>query len=131
MATTCSTDQKDLAGWKPTLLLIWGLPATAFMAGIFVAPTLRMAIWSISLLWMGVACLVNTSRCGRVHCAFTGPFFLLLALASLLHGSGIVPLGQHGWRWIAITLLVGGIILNYLPERVWGRYFERPPRARQ
>lgn len=122
MATTCSIDQRDLAGRKLTLLLIWGLPTAALIASIFIAPMLRMVIWSTALLWMGVACLVNASRCGRVHCAFTGPFFLLLAVASLLHGLGVVPLGRHGWRGIGITLLVGGIILNYLPERIWGKY---------
>jgi hypothetical protein len=32
---------------------------------------------------MGVACIVNALRCGRVHCYLTGPFFLLMAVIAL------------------------------------------------
>ena len=127
MATTCSTDQKDLAGRKLTLLLVWGLPTVVLIASTLANPILKTTVWTASLLWMGLACVVNASRCGRMHCYFTGPFFLLLALASLLHGLGIISFGPNSWRWIGITLLLGGIILNYIPERIWGKYVARPP----
>jgi len=47
------------------------------------APGLRTFLWSTSLAVMGGACLFNSSRCGRVHCRFTGPFFILCAVISL------------------------------------------------
>ena len=125
MPETCATDHKDLAGQKLSSLLLWGLPTAALVLSIFASPILKTAAWSISLLWMGAACLVNAARCGRMHCYFTGPFFLLLAIASFLHGSGIVSLGPNGWRWLGITLLVGWLILHYVPERVWGKYARR------
>jgi hypothetical protein len=61
-------------------------------------------------------------RCGRLHCYFTGPFFLLMAVASLLHGFGLVSLGSLGWLWIGLVTLVGGIGLTVVPERIWGQY---------
>lgn len=126
MAEACATGQKDLAGRKLTSLLIWGLPALALIASsVFLGPIPRTAVWFVSLLWMGMACLANASRCGRMHCYFTGPFFLLLAAASLLHGLEIVSFGPRGWRWIATALLAGSIILVCLPEWVWGKYAGR------
>lgn len=125
MAESYGTDRRDWASRKFTWVLLWGLPWGALIVSIFVGPKLRTAIWPASLLCMGVACLTNASRCGRMHCYFTGPFFLLVAAASLLHGLEIVPLGPYGWRWMGITLLIGAGILHYLPELVWGKYVPR------
>lgn len=66
--------------------------------------------WAVAFTVAGVACLVNARRCGRRHCFYTGPIYLLAALASLLHGLHFLPLGQHGWDWIlgaaaAVTVL--------------------------
>ena len=56
--------------------------------------------------WMGVACLLNARRCGRMRCHFTGPFFLAMAVASLLFSLGALPLGSEGWAF----------------KRLWERY---------
>jgi hypothetical protein len=71
---------------------------------------------------MGVACLVNASRCGRVHCWFTGPFFILGALTSLGYGLGFLPLGPSGWSWICLGTIIGAIGLTFIPELFLGRY---------
>ena len=72
---------------------------------------------------MGIACQMNARRCGRRHCYLTGPFFLAMAAAALLHGTGIVPLGDKGFLWLGIVLLVGGYgVLWKLPEYLWGTY---------
>jgi len=52
----------------------------------------------------------------------TGPFFLLMALATLLYGIGAMPLGRNGWNWIGLTILVGAIGLCCLPEMLFGKY---------
>ena len=52
----------------------------------------------------------------------TGPFFLVMALVTLLYGLGLVPLGRSGWSLIGLTILVGGIALCCLPEMLVGRY---------
>ncbi len=64
-------------------------------------------------------------RCGRVHCYFTGPFFFLVALAALLHGLHIVPLGSKGWQWLGLIAIAGTTLLLTVPERLWGRYTRR------
>ena len=119
---TDSADQKDIAARPWGWTLVWGLPAAMLIGSFFLAPVLRAVIWPVCLLWMGVACVANAARCGRMHCYFTGPFFLLLAAASLLHGLEIIPLGLHGWRSLGVTLAVGAVVLHYLPERIWGKY---------
>ena len=71
---------------------------------------------------MGVGCLVNASRCGRIHCLFTGPFFILGAVTSLGYGLGLLPLGPSGWKWIGTVTIIGAIVLTLIPELVLGRY---------
>jgi len=71
---------------------------------------------------MGAACIANALRCGRVHCFIIGPFFVLMALVSLLYGLGFVPLGRNGWNRIGLTILVGALALCCLPEMLFGKY---------
>ena len=71
---------------------------------------------------MGAGCVVNALRCGRVHCYVTGPFFLLMALLSLLYGFGLLPLGRNGWNLIGLVVLIGAIALSCLPEMLLGKY---------
>jgi hypothetical protein len=122
MAQKCTTSSNDWAGRWLTLALIWWLPTLAIIIALFLPPSVRTAIWTVSFLWMGIACVLNAHRCGRLHCYFTGPLFLAGAAASLLHGLGILSLGPRGWAWIGYTLLFGSVLLNYLPEWIWGRY---------
>jgi hypothetical protein len=78
---------------------------------------------------MGALCLLNASRCGRVHCRFTGPFFILGAVASLGYGLGFLPFGPLGWKWICIVTVIGGIALTCIPEMILGRYRRNGPDA--
>jgi hypothetical protein len=117
------TARHDWVGNSRTYLFAWGIPTAALVAGIFVAAPAKTIIWSIALIWMGTACIVNALRCGRIHCYLTGPFFLLMAVTTLLHGFEILWLGPNGWLWLGLTLVfVGGGLLWYLPERVLGKY---------
>src|SRR2546421_2620487 len=59
----------------------------------FVSPGLKTVLWTLSLGFMGTICLLNASRCGRIHCYFTGPFFILGAVTSLGYGIGLLPFG--------------------------------------
>jgi len=71
---------------------------------------------------MGAACLLNAARCGRVHCRFTGPLFIIAAVASLAYGLGFLPLGQSGWKWIGAGTIIGALALGCIPELLLGRY---------
>jgi hypothetical protein len=86
--------------------------------GAMLGPLPRTALWTPAFLVAGVACVANARRCGRLHCYFTGPLYLVAAVATLLVGVGWVPLG---WSWIAAAA-IGGTVLAYVPEWVRGRY---------
>lgn len=119
-------DTRDWVGNTRTYMVAWGIPTFALVAGMFVAPRTGAIVWAVALTWMGVACILNALRCGRLHCFLTGPFFLLMAVVSLLHGFDIVWLGPQGRLWQALALIVvGGGLLWYLPERSWGKYAKR------
>ena len=111
--------QRDWVSSRLSRFLAWGVPAAALVIAIFLPPPARTLIWSVSLLWMGVACIANATRCGRTHCYFTGPFFLIMALASLLVGFGALSLD---WGWLGLTTLLGAVVLTYVPDLTWGKY---------
>ena len=45
----------DWAGNLGTYGLIWGLPVVAIIVGLVIDVASRTAIWSVALLWMGIA----------------------------------------------------------------------------
>ncbi len=78
--------------------------------------------WTFAFTVGGVACLVNARRCGRLHCFYTGPVYVVAALASLLYGLGILPFGQHGWDWIVGTAAIASLLTCCGLEMLLGKY---------
>lgn len=105
--------------------LLWGGPALVVLAGIFTPPLWRTILWCGALTVAGTACVVNASRCGRRHCFYTGPFYLAAALVTAAYGSGLVALPLVTWSRLALTIAIGSVLLQWLPERIWGRYVTR------
>ena len=121
-ATTC--ESRDILSSRRRVFTLYWLPAIAIVvAG---APAIsngwRTVVWTVALGIMGAACMVNALRCGRVHCYVTGPFFLLIALAALSYGLGILHLGGNGWNLLGLITLIGAISLWCLPEMALGKY---------
>ncbi len=121
----------DLTDGALSSFLFWKLPAVVVVgvALLDVGSVGQALVWAPSLAIGGAACVANILRCRRIHCYFTGPFFLLMAAVSLLHGVGALPLGEEGWTWIELVTLIGAIALGTLPELVWGRYWAPRPGA--
>ena len=120
--TTCKS--RDILSSRWRVFLLYWLPAIAIvMAG---APAIgsgrRTAVWIVALATMGMACIVNALRCGRVHCYITGPFFFLMALVALSYGLGILRLGGNGWNLLGLITLIGAVALWCLPEMFLGKY---------
>jgi len=113
---------RDLLCSGPSACLLWCVPWFAFAVGFREPPVWRTVLWTTSLTFMGLVCLLNASRCGRVHCRFTGPFLILCAVASLGYGLGLLPLGASGWKWIGAVTIIGAIALTCIPEVLLGRY---------
>jgi hypothetical protein len=106
-------------------ILIWVLPAAVLALSAHLGGLYPVIAWPLALGFMGGACLVNARRCARRHCYLTGPYFLLLALLSLLYGLGIMDLGRHGWSDLSLALVVGAAVLICVPEQLFGRYVRR------
>jgi hypothetical protein len=122
--TTC--ESRDILSSRRRVFVLYWLPAIAIVvAG---APAIsngwRTVVWVVALAIMGAACIVNALRCGRVHCYITGPFFLLMALAALLYGLGILHFGSNGWNLLGLIGLIGTIAFWYLPEMFLGKYWK-------
>jgi hypothetical protein len=125
MATdTRIREKSDLLASLPGFVVHWGLPIAAMVLTIGVPHPVKTWVWIAALAWTGIACLINARRCGRTHCYYTGPFFLIMTLPVLLHGYEIVPLGTEGWKWLAIAIGVGGGGLWCVTEKLLGRYRE-------
>ncbi len=72
----------------------------------------------------GGLCVGNASRCRRVHCAVTGPPYLVAALLFLGCARGAaIPAG-----WIVAGTVVG-TALAFVPELLGKRYFDAAPQA--
>lgn len=129
MSDRGARERKDWVGSARSWTVAWGLPSAALIVGIALDPSARTVIWVVSLAWMGIACVANAARCGRTHCYFTGPFFLVMALVVALHGAEVLWLGPNGWIWIGVTIVIGAYgVLWLLPEYIWGKFarFRRP-----
>lgn len=117
----CSTPtSKDWAGNKRTFVMLWGLPSVAIVAAGFLGPMPRTIIWTVMLLWMGGACVLNAGRCNRTHCRFTGRFLILMAALVGGYAVGLLPIGPYGWDILEGIIFVGSAILWWGSERVLG-----------
>jgi hypothetical protein len=108
---------KDLTRGAGALAL-WCLPVLALIVGLK-WPEGRLWLWIPALLVMGIACLANAVRCGRLHCYFTGPAFLIAAAYLVLAEFDFVPLLSPG-TFLNVVLVV--TLLAYLAELPLGKY---------
>lgn len=116
--------QRDILSSVFLSFVLFWLPAIAIVVtgSVHVSQTFRTIVWAASLSTIGTSCLANAARCGRIHCYATGPFFLVMAIVSVLYGFNFIPLGQKGWQIIGGIVLVGAVTLSCLPELLFGKY---------
>jgi hypothetical protein len=108
MANATIQPSRDWLGSRGSSVLAWWIPHAAILAGLFVPTPIRVVVWTIALIWMGAACILNARQCGRTHCRYTGPYYLAMIAPVLVLGSGMVsPQGfTDGLCW-ASSLLAG------------------------
>ena len=117
--------QNDWAASLRSYLSIWGLPKVAIIVSAIAPLPFRTVVWITALAWMGFACMMNSRRCGRVHCRYTGPFYLSLIVPVLLLGLGVIEEGPYAWIVLGGLGVFGGYVITWATEGIWGRY-ERP-----
>jgi hypothetical protein len=103
-------------------LAAWWLPKGAIIAALFAAAPLRAVVWTVALLWMGIACILNARRCGRTHCRYTGPYYLAMILPVLVLAFGLISASIYSWLALALLIVGGGRVIWWTTEQLWGRY---------
>jgi hypothetical protein len=111
---------KDWLANTRTSLMAWWVPTALIVAGLLVVAPLRTGIWVAALAWMGVACLLNASRSGRIHCRFTGPYYLVMIAPTLALGMTGAP--RYAWLVLAAFVLLGDKIIWWATEHAWGTF---------
>jgi predicted small integral membrane protein len=119
VGTSQSCASSDLAD-SEIAWLVWRFPAVLLLAGIFWHAA-RVWLWTPALVVAGVACVFNAARCGRRHCYFTGPLYLLGAAYVVLAEFGLAPM-QPLWFLVA---LVSASLIAQLAELPLGKYVKR------
>jgi hypothetical protein len=95
-------------------LLAWWLPHAGLLVGLVVPTPVRVVIW------MGVACILNSKRCGRTHCRYTGPYYLAMIVPVL--ALGFISSGIYEWITLAVIIVGGSKLIWWVTERVWGKF---------
>ncbi len=119
------TTESSSRDWLSSIyanLIAWWIPNIAILAGLFFAVPVRTAVWTIALAWMGTACILNSRRCGRTHCRYTGPYYLATILPVLALGSGAISANIYGWLILGILIVLGSRMIWWMTERAWGKF---------
>jgi hypothetical protein len=121
MSEDTDPSQKDLLASPQSRLLFW-LPWVLILIGCFIGGVTRTVLWTVGFSLAGTACLINARRCGRRHCFYTGPLYLLAALVSLLYGLHVFALGFNGWNWILGITVAASLFFCFVLEKLLGKY---------
>lgn len=113
--------QNDFVVGKAAWVL-WGVPLAGVLLGVLAGGAARAVLWTLGFLVMGISCVVNARRCGRLHCFITGPPLYLLA--------AVATVAAAPWGWIAFTVVVG-TIAAYALEFGCGKYRHNSSRPLQ
>ncbi|MGH9743403.1 MAG: hypothetical protein ACRD51_13745 [Candidatus Acidiferrum sp.] len=113
MARSCEANDL-LRGWK---CVLWCVPICAVIVGMS-WPRGRPWLWIPAFLVLGIACLANAARCGRLHCYLTGPLFLIAAAYVAVAEFGLAPMRAG----LFVDVVSGLAVLACLAEVPLGRY---------
>jgi len=101
----------------PSVILQWGLPCDRPDSWLVLAEE-ELFLWIPAFLTMGLACLANAARCGRIHCYITGPLSLLALVYVGVSAFHLVPMDAGYF----LDIVLGLTILAFLAEFPLGRY---------
>jgi hypothetical protein len=121
MSTTTKASA-DWVGSTRTKLSAWWIPRAALVAGLLVVVPARMVIWMVAFAWMGVACILNARRCGRTHCRFAGPYYLVMIIPVLALGLDVVPVSLFGWLVLGAFVILGSKTIGWASEAARGKF---------
>jgi hypothetical protein len=59
MSTDIDASMRDWLRSPHASLFAWWLPHVAIVAGLLAPVPVRAAVWTVALIWMGLACILN------------------------------------------------------------------------
>lgn len=128
---TADCTRRDLGRSPAGFVIAWGVPLVILLlVGFieFLSPAAEILIAAGAFAWMGVGCVINAARCGRLHCYFAGPILLTGAVLILIVGFDVVSLGA-----VSIAQIVYATALlafsTFALEFIWGKYVKRSPKS--
>jgi hypothetical protein len=122
MANDAIQPSRDWLGSTRASALAWWVPQAAIVVALSAPVSLRAVVWLVALIWIGTACVLNSRRCGRTHCRYTGPYYLAMIVPVLVLASGVISAGFSGWLMLGVVILAGGKIIWWVTEFAWGRF---------
>jgi hypothetical protein len=126
--TACCPRTAEAADWLAntrTNALAWWLPQLAVIGALLAPMSARVGVWTVSLAWMGTACILNSRRCGRTHCRYTGPYYLAMIVPVIVFGVASASIPFAGWVALAAVILLGSKGIWWATERAWGKFSPR------
>jgi hypothetical protein len=122
MVNASIQSSRDWLSSARTNILAWWMPHAAMLAALFLPMPIRAAVWTIALVWMGTACLLNARRCHRTHCRYTGPYYLAMTAPVLALGYDIGSAGIYGWIALGVLIVAGSKLIWWATERARGKF---------
>ena len=121
MPAATETARDWLASTRSSIVA-WWLPHAALLGGLLVPAPGRAIAWTAAMVWMGLACLLNSRRCGRTHCRYTGPYYVAMIVPVLLFGSGIIAASIYERIALGLVIIGGSKLIWWAGERRWGTF---------
>jgi hypothetical protein len=122
MADVSVRSSRDWLGSVRTNVLAWWVPHAAMLGALFLPVPVRAAVWTVALIWMGMACILNARQCGRTHCRYTGPYYLAMIIPVLVIASISVSANFYAWIVLGVVIIGGSGIIWWATERAWGKF---------
>jgi len=122
MASDTIDSSRDWLRSPRTTALAWWIPQGAIIITLFLPVSLRTIIWIFALVWMGTACILNAKRCGRTHCRYTGPYYLVAIVPVLALGTDVLHADFPGWLALAAVILLGAKLFWWVTEWSWEKF---------
>jgi hypothetical protein len=119
-AVTAAQVSRDWLASTSSNLLAWWIPHAALLVGLIIPIPARVAIWALALLWMGTACILNSRRCRRTHCRYTGPYYLAMIVPVL--ALGLISSDIYQWIALGVVIVGGSKLIWWATERAWGKF---------
>jgi hypothetical protein len=122
MASDIVQSSRDWLSSPHSTAVAWWIPKAAIVAALFIPPLPRTAVWMIALIWLGTGCILNSKRCGRTHCRYTGPYYLAMIAPVLMLASSAIYADFYAWLSLVALIVGGSMFIWWAAERAWGKF---------